>query len=601
MLIDWIAKRGADVLSGRCQYPQEASPATVQSEGEVREGGRNGKLFVWFFALTANTIVTCQVYHSQIFSGFDLFPGPRGDTRLIAYLVEHWYQTLSGHATFLSPSMFYPVKGTLGHTDVLIAYIFPYSVLRMSGLDIFSALALAVISLNFLNFIFCFFLLHNVLRFRPLASCAGALFFAINNPKLVQAGHLQLQPLIFLLLAVIFVILFAQNTATLSQKRAFGLLSFAGAFLNLQLLTSFYIGWFFIFWSFLFFGLSFLVRRSRLYVLAIVKTYQPALTGAVFVFCLGFAFFLRIYLPAVWSTGWYGFSTDYIPEIKSYLLMADGNYIWGSWTAFLLHQESAGPDWGRRVGIGLVPSLTWIGLSIFAVSLVKKHSKMPGTTNAAIGHLGSAHTGYLFLALMILATNCVVILGLQYYGHSLWKFVYLFFPGARSIRAVARFVLVLALPMAIAFGFAVHCGMRRISEQKNILGRLCLTGAMLILIIFGVAEQFNSGEGQFSITAENARLERLAAKLPQNCASFYVAAGPDSNRNQSSFQNQNYMHDAMLVSILRGVPTLNGRSGKNPRGWSLRGVEAPEYEENVRRWIEQHRLDGNVCRLEIDE
>jgi len=156
--------------------------------------------------------------------------------------------------------------------------------------------------------------------------------------------------------------------------------------------------------------------------------------------------------------------------------------------------------------------------------------------------------------------------------------------------------------MAIAFAFAVQYGMQGVTRRKNGVARVCLAAAMLILITFGLFEQLNSGDGQYySISAENARLEKLAAKLPENCSAFYVAAGALGNNNQEDFGDQNYMHDAMLVSIRRHVPTLNGRSGKIPPGWSLRNVRAPEYEQNVSHWIEQHKLEGNVCRLEIDD
>lgn len=601
MLSGWILKCGARVPLGRYGYTRKRTPSAVQNgRAEIRERKRGDRLLIWLFALAANTIGTWQVYHSQIASGFDLFPGPRGDTRLTAYLVEHWYKALSGHATLISPAMFYPVKGTLGYTDVLIAYVLPYSALRLSGFDIFSAMAFAVIFLNYLNFIFCFIFLNSTLRFRPLASCAGAMFFAFNSPKLTQADHLQLQPLLLLVLFVMLIVMFAKNSATLTQVRAFGLLSLAGMVLNLQLLTSFYIGWFLVFWFVLFLVMSLSFQRSRLFILVLVKKYRLALTGALCVFLFGFAVFIRIYLPAAWSTGWFGFYTDYIPEIKSYLLMADGNYIWGSLTTFILQQGSGGPDWARRIGIGLVPAIAWIGISVLALWIVKKYSAMP---DAAAGpetdHRDWGRTGYLFFALMILASNFLVVLGLQYHGHSLWKFVYWSFPGARSIRAVARFVIVLALPMAIAFAFAAHHAMERIAAQKNALTRLSLTAVMLMLIVFGLFEQFNSGEGHYSISVESARLHKLAAKLPANCSSFYVAAGKKDK--QDAFQNQNYMHDAMFVSLLRQVPTLNGRSGRNPPGWSLRDVRAPEYEDNVRQWIKRHKIEGDVCSLEIND
>jgi hypothetical protein len=55
----------------------------------------------------------------------------------------------------------------------------------------------------------------------------------------------------------------------------------------------------------------------------------------------------------------------------------------------------------------------------------------------------------------------------------------------------------------------------------------------------------------------------------------------------------------MLVSVMRGVPTVNGYSGYIPRGWELREVEAPDYEQRVARWIAEHHVAGPVCRLEI--
>jgi len=61
------------------------------------------------------------------------------------------------------------------------------------------------------------------------------------------------------------------------------------------------------------------------------------------------------------------------------------------------------------------------------------------------------------------------------------------------------------------------------------------------------------------------------------------------------------MHDAMLVSVTTHVPTVNGRSGKNPPGWSLRDITAPDYEANVRQWLERNNVAGKVCRLEIND
>jgi len=602
VLTDLSSTRRGQISLGRNESDVESSLSAVQEGGdEVRLERKGRKILTWLLALTTGALGTWQVYHFQFSSGFDLFPGPRGDTRLTAYLVEHWYQGLLGHADLLSPAMFYPVKGTIGFTDLYLAYVPVYSLLRVWGYDIFLALGLTVIFLSYLNFISCFVLLNKVLKFNALASCTGALFFAFNNPKLAQPDHLQLQPVFLLPIVVGLVLVFFLEAPSLTERKAFGLLALAALCLNLQLLTSFYIGWFFVFWCFLMLVVSSPFRRSRLFILGAVTEHWSAVIGGVVVVALGFVPFLVVYLPAVRSAGWYGVLPQYIPEIKSFLLMADSNYIWEGLTASILKNASAGPDWGRRIGVGLVPSVAWVAASLSGIWVIKKYAKIPASTNRTdMNDQSWNNIGYLFLGLMILATNLLYIIGLQYRGHSLWNYVYLFFPGARGIRAVARYVIVLALPMAIAFAFAVQYGMQGIARRKSGVVRVFLAAAMLILITFGLFEQLNSSDGQYySISAENARLEKLAVKLPENCSAFYVAAAAPGNNNQEDFRDQNYMHDAMLVSIRRHVPTLNGRSGKNPPNWSLRNVRAPEYEENVRQWIKRHKVEGNVCRLEI--
>ena len=82
---------------------------------------------------------------------------------------------------------------------------------------------------------------------------------------------------------------------------------------------------------------------------------------------------------------------------------------------------------------------------------------------------------------------------------------------------------------------------------------------------------------------------------------YYVTARPPGNQELDSFQNQQWMHNAILISILRHIPTLNGRSGKSPPGWDLRDMTEPDYGVKVREWITRRHINVGVCRLEIDE
>ena len=417
---------------------------------------------------------------------------------------------------------------------------------------------------------------------------------SFNNPKLAQPDHLQLQPVFLLPIVLGLVVAFFVKSRSLTEAKAFLYLAVAGIALNVQLLTSFYIGWFFIFGSLLFLSLSLVFERSRVLILDALYFHRRTVAASAVVFLVGFIPFVLIYLPAVRSTSWYGLLPEYIPEMKSFLLMADGNYIWRSVTAAILARGST-QDWGRRIGVGLVPSIAWIVASILSIrQLAKEFRNSQSGTKRDITKVYWHDLGRTFLALLILSTNIFFVLGLR----TPWRLVYGLVPGAKAIRAVARYVIVLALPMAVVFAFAVQYGIDQIVSRKDALARACLGVALCLIVTFGVFEQLNDGyEMYYSIPDENARIEKLASQLPRDCSVFYVAAA--TSTKEEEFEEQNAMHDAMLVSVRTHVPTLNGRSGQYPKGWSLRNIKATEYENRVQQWIRQNKISGKVCRLEI--
>lgn len=562
---------------------------------------RSRNILSWFFVLAIGGLCTWQFHRAQFSSNFDSFFGNRGDARYITYLMEHWYQAILGKTNLLSPAMFYPVKGVLGYSDVLLGYAIPFSILRAIGLDTLTALEFTIIFLNFVNYIVCFILLCAVLRFNVIASCAGAAFFAFNSPKFAQMFHLQLQAVFFLPLITIFIILFVRNAATISQKKAFGLLSVAGLFLNLQLLTAFYWGWFFVFWCFLFTALGFSLRRTRLFILTLVKNFWKALIGSAAVFIIGFVPFLLIYLSIIRTVNWWPYDhvNDMIPGVRSFLSMNDGNYVWG-YLAVALRQTPALPNWEEHhIGIGLIASLTWLAASILGIWILTKYAKSSSTSiSNTIAADDRRELNFLFLALTILATTFFYVIGVKYWAdYSPWRYVYLYFPGAKAIRAVARYVIVLSLPMAVVFAFTIHWGMQKISLQRGALTRRVLTILLFIVVASGLFEQFGDSSGintGFSKRNEKAFLEKLAAKLPDDCSAFYVAAEPEDDGDSYEYQI-----DAMLISVMRQVPTVNGINGQFPPNWDFYEIKAPDYEEKVWRWINRHAIKGNICRLEI--
>ncbi|HEX5873894.1 MAG TPA: DUF4214 domain-containing protein [Pyrinomonadaceae bacterium] len=522
----------------------------------------------------------------QFASNFDKFPGDRGDARLVVYLMEHWYQVFQGMANWRSPSMFYPAEGTIGYADLMLGLGIVHSVFRALGLGMFEAAEATIILLNFLNYLVCFILLNRVLKLNLLASIAGAAFFAFNNPKLVQLGHTQLQPLLFLPLAVIGVVLFVQKRDTLSQKQAFGLMTLSGISLALQLMTGFYTGWFFIFWSGLFLILALLFKTTRSVIVDQVKRFWPALLGALGVFLVALIPFVIAYLPIVRSVGGrpYHEIVGFIPVRWSLLLMSDRNYLWGTISENILTKHPLHLE--LQIAIGLIPSLAWLALTLIAIWFMIRSTRYK---------LKPAH---LFLVLMIVATSLVYLLGMRYWDFSPWKFVHAFVPGAQAIRAVSRYALVMALPMAIGFAFLIHFIFERIAQSPS-PRRIVLSAFLVLISGFGLFEQFAAPQGfdGFSIKAENEYLNRLAHSLPDNCSSFYVAAKTTALHSQFE-----YHVDAALVSAIKGVPTLNGYSGQLPMNWHLWDVMGgPAYDANVKSWIAERQVKGEVCRVFVTE
>ena len=327
----------------------------------------------WPLAIAIGLLGLWQFHIPQFASNFDKFPGDRGDARLVAYIMEHWYRVFQNLASWRSPAMFYPVEGTIGYADLMLGYGIVYSGLRTLGLGMFEAAEFTIILFNFLNYLVCFILLRKVLRFHLLASIAGAAFFAFNNAKLVQLGHLQLQPILFLPLAVIGVVLLVQKRETLNQKQAFGLIALTAVSIALQLLTGFYPGWFFIFWSGLFFVLTLLVKRTRNVVLEVGRKFWGALLAGIAVFVVALIPFALAYLPIIRAVGGrpYEEIQRLIPLPWSFLVMGRRNYLWGGISEAIQSRYPMSPE--LQIGIGLVPTLAWAGLVVLAIwFLIKK-------------------------------------------------------------------------------------------------------------------------------------------------------------------------------------------------------------------------------------
>jgi uncharacterized protein DUF4214 len=541
---------------------------------------------------------TIQYHLVQFLSGFDRFFGDRGDARGFLYYCEHWYKSLSGKSSLLSPAVFYPAKGTLAYSDLLLGVGVPYSFFRALGFDMFSSLQIVIILTAFLSYCTAFWLLHKTLGLRLAPAIVGAMFFAFNSPKWFQLIHLQLQFVVLLPVIFALLITFAKQAATLETKRAALLLSLAGLCWDLQMATGIYFAWFFVLWSTFFLILALAFGRSRRFIVAVVRKFWRAILLAAGITLLGLIPTMMLYLPLARSENWYRYDglINLIPEWHAVLSMGAGNYLWGRITLALL-PDPIPNTWGElQVGIGLFSSLTWIVLTIATIWFIRARRERNATGETDPSIPDPRQSTLLFLALLIIATSLFYLIGFRYGNHSPWYYIYRFFPGAGAIRGVSRYVIFLTLPISIAFAYVLDRGLEYASRQTDRMRRKTLTAVMLLLGGVVVFEQFGTpkiGGSGFSVKNEKAYLNTMTSRLSRDCQAFYLANGPLARRNMPEYQ-----YDAMLVSAITGIPTMNASSSQFPPGWDLYSLNLPNYEDNVKSWIALNRMSGKICRLE---
>ena len=549
-------------------------------------------VFSWLSALFLFLLGMWQFHNTEFYSNFDLVPGGRGDPRLVTALLEYFHQALHGVGKIGSPAFYYPTQGTLGYADVFFSYAVLYDWLRRGGNDIFTSIQICVFTADALNFLCCFFLLRKGFNFAVAASGLGAFLFVFNAPKFNQIGHVQLQCLFWIPLVLWCLVEVAKKGRSMKPARAFGLLALAAVFLNLQLLSSFYDSWFFLFWGFLYLVLAFCIPSTRLFLKDLILRHRLPVLGALAVFLVTLIPFILVYLPVISELG--GKSYDevkmMIPNLWAYLWMGPRHGLWGWFWDSFSGIRSLPVDGEERMGFGLGLFVVWLALTWTAVRVLKKNLVKVDKNKIYVP----------FVSLTILTTSLFILLAFQYPGDwSPWWLFYKIIPGAGSIRAVSRCALILALPMGIVLAHVSGVLLEKAFAERKPLKKILIGGFTLFVAGFIVWEQVDLPPFEaFSKNLELNRLEYLSQKLPANSKVFYATVKPGLPYTATDIQI-----DTMLLSAVRGIPTLNGYSGQSPANgsWWLFRVRSPKYEEYVRNWINLHQIPEPVFRLEIDK
>ncbi len=587
-------------------------------------------------------LIGILIYHRYtILSGFDLVQADFGDSRFIAFLLEHWNDVVQGRARWQSPLIFYPVQGTLAYSDMLLGMGLPHAVLRRAGLGVFTAMNVQLILLTGLAFASCHAFLRRGFQLSLPACCAGAYFFAFGWPRFAELVHVQLQFTAPLPLMALFALQFLRDGLTLSRLHCFLILSgLAGLEALLFITTSYYA---------LFFGLGLgvaillclMAPGPRLQMAAVLRRHVLPLAGATLLLVVLLIPVAQLYLPVMHASGgrqWREVN-PFLPHPTDLFWMGTENYAWG-WL-FSRFPARALANWpGLRLGTGLAVSVFWIAAIGWATCLAwdSRGGRGAGRRGAVPATTGAA-------AIFILSGAILQFLMLKLPLHlTLWRIIFEVLPGFGGIRAVSRLQLVVMLPMALA----IALGTEWLWDEGR--HRLWLRPALAAVLLFGAAEQ-TGAVYLYSGRQAEALAWRVANAVPSGCRAFYVVApaevipaappivseknfdaraylqaNPDVARAWHGTAWQHYVlfgraehryldpaaaqrYDALhffyaytvpLAAELIGKPAVNGLSGWEPPGYDLGDSLAPDASTRLHRWLARYGLSvGSVCNLAI--
>ncbi|RNA64283.1 hypothetical protein CR163_002890 [Prosthecochloris sp. ZM_2] len=469
---------------------------------------------------------------------FTMLPGDLGDSRFNSVVLEHLFRWWTGSAGSLwSPGYFYPFQGGLAFSDNHFGTSIFYVPFRLMSFDRETAFAFWFVTGNVLNFIAAWYALRRI-GFSGFSAAAGAFVFAFSLPVLAKEMHVQLVYRFAIPLAFSSFLRFIRT----GDRMALWLVTL---WLFVQFLCSVYLG-FFLFYLLLA-ATAAVVAGRRLSLVPIVErsayknsgysAREVAVAAVAVLSGISVAWMFFMYFSVSQE---YGFSRPIstiktmLPRLSSYLL-ADRAAL-SSWPGRIIEGIPMRHEYQMFFGYGV-----WVLLVVGAVA-----TQIRGVMRS---------TGFIALVSLVLLVFGTLSVG----GFSLYLLP-ANIPGLNAVRAVARIVLVMMMPVSIL----VAAGVDVLAMGGLPLRQRTASGTVTALLVFlGLSAEtaaYKPYHAAFSAWKEReAAVLRclpddmdedaiLAVQMPEG-EPFYLAE-----------------IDGMIVAQELGVATVNGYSGNEPPG-----------------------------------
>jgi len=498
-------------------------------------------------------------YLLKAVDAFHATPGDLIDARFNSVILEHLYNWLrhglNGNWTDIwSPAFFFPYQNVLAFSDNHFGTAFSYVLVRSIGLSreiSFSAWYAIGFSLNF----GCSYLVFKRFRFSTFASSAAAFVFTFALPVIAQDGHSQFS----YRFAIPFAFLALWNFAFERNLRSVAWLAF---WTSLQFLCSIYMGVFlFIFLATCWLPMSLIIKNNSETSVTEVQRINILKSNWIYLALLIVSILVSLTVVMKYQvvSQQYGFTSDpweinqMIPRLESYLI-ADRSELTGFIGEALAENLSKSPYRSEHqlfLGVGVMIFLL-LGTYFCWASKLSRMSH-PNPIQIQLGKIACIALITLFLGTLMYGVG------------SIWISLTII-PGLNAIRAVTRVILIMIFPVSIMV--AIAC-------EKLYLRQAISTGPKKTALIIGTAillcsETLFFQNSKTPIEAWSQRNQILGNGLetPLKKDSILFVVKDEKNPGYELPEV-----DAMIFAQDRGIPTINGYSGKFPPGNDHKPIE----------------------------
>jgi hypothetical protein len=466
-----------------------------------------------------------------------LIPGDLGDARLNNYFLEHGYKWLTGQvASFWDAPFFYPTVRTMSFSDNHLGTLPIYALFRLFQFDRETSYQFWLLVIFTLNYFSCALVLRK-LSINTLGAAAGAYIFAFSLPMVAQMNHSQLLPRFMIPFAFYFSFKYFENK---SNKT----LAFICLAVSIQFYLAMYMGFFLILGLISFITASVLLRDKRRITIRgfLVGSYRE-IPLRVITILLSFIILLPLIMPyrmtslELGTRSW-GEIELFLPRITSYFSSSNGSLLWG-WLSQVA--GSLGATGEHHLFVGALPFAAFMMMPLFYY----RYRAEPLIKNGMMAWL----------------TMLILTLLTLHFGASLYKFA-LYIPGMKGLRVVTRIILMELFLLSIIIGVIIT----KISD-KILISSTSVKTALTFIILFLISiDQYVtiSKSSSYSKIESQIRLkiiENLARR--KNPTAKIIAYMP-----QKTSDSPTIIHlDAMMAAQNLNMATVNGYSGKFPRGY----------------------------------